>query len=191
MSDTTGLRRRRSNADRPSCGSTLTFGAKKRSMPSATMNTTGPTKSTAKVPLRYLSHSSYGLCRMLCRHCSTRTLDFVCFSLSTLFFLVHPYGIYPSLGVFKCISINTLTVIDRAGTALREPVGRIHWAGTESARQWVGYMEGACESGTALTNFSFDFSGSDVPVHFFAKVNAQRQMSRCYFGLQLRRCKVK
>jgi monoamine oxidase len=33
------------------------------------------------------------------------------------------------------------------GPALREPVGRIHWAGTESARQWAGYMEGAVESG--------------------------------------------
>lgn len=33
------------------------------------------------------------------------------------------------------------------GHALREPVGRIHWAGTESARQYIGYMEGAVESG--------------------------------------------
>jgi monoamine oxidase len=34
-----------------------------------------------------------------------------------------------------------------AGNALREPVGRIHWAGTETAREWTGYMEGALESG--------------------------------------------
>jgi monoamine oxidase len=33
------------------------------------------------------------------------------------------------------------------GEALREPVGRIHWAGTETAFQWNGYMEGAVESG--------------------------------------------
>ena len=33
------------------------------------------------------------------------------------------------------------------GGALRAPVGRIHWAGTESARECVGYMEGAVESG--------------------------------------------
>jgi len=33
------------------------------------------------------------------------------------------------------------------GDALRTPVGRIHWAGTESARQCTGYMEGAVESG--------------------------------------------
>jgi monoamine oxidase len=33
------------------------------------------------------------------------------------------------------------------GGALRTPVGRIHWAGAESARQCMGYMEGAIESG--------------------------------------------
>jgi monoamine oxidase len=31
--------------------------------------------------------------------------------------------------------------------ALREPVGRIHWAGTETAREWTGYMEGGIEAG--------------------------------------------
>jgi monoamine oxidase len=31
--------------------------------------------------------------------------------------------------------------------ALRGPVGRIHWAGTETARQWPGYLEGALEAG--------------------------------------------
>jgi monoamine oxidase len=31
--------------------------------------------------------------------------------------------------------------------ALRDPVGRIHWAGTETAAVWNGYMEGALESG--------------------------------------------
>ena len=33
------------------------------------------------------------------------------------------------------------------GPALREPVGPIHWAGTETATQWCGYMEGAVQSG--------------------------------------------
>lgn len=31
--------------------------------------------------------------------------------------------------------------------ALREPVGRIHWSGTETAGAWVGYIEGAIRSG--------------------------------------------
>src|SRR3954453_2602321 len=33
------------------------------------------------------------------------------------------------------------------GTAIREPVGRIHWAGTETATFWNGYMDGAVRSG--------------------------------------------
>ncbi|MEI7848746.1 MAG: FAD-dependent oxidoreductase [Chloroflexota bacterium] len=33
------------------------------------------------------------------------------------------------------------------GPALRAPVGRIHWAGTETARQCMGFIEGAIESG--------------------------------------------
>ena len=33
------------------------------------------------------------------------------------------------------------------GAALREPVGRIHWAGTETAPAWNGYMDGAITSG--------------------------------------------
>jgi monoamine oxidase len=33
------------------------------------------------------------------------------------------------------------------GTALRDPVGRIHWAGTETATIWAGYMDGAVRSG--------------------------------------------
>jgi monoamine oxidase len=31
--------------------------------------------------------------------------------------------------------------------ALREPISRIHWAGTETATVWNGYMDGAIESG--------------------------------------------
>ena len=33
------------------------------------------------------------------------------------------------------------------GEAIRQPCGRIHWAGTETATQWTGYLEGALESG--------------------------------------------
>jgi monoamine oxidase len=33
------------------------------------------------------------------------------------------------------------------GEALRERVGRIHWAGTETAEVWNGYMDGAVRSG--------------------------------------------
>jgi monoamine oxidase len=33
------------------------------------------------------------------------------------------------------------------GPALREPAGRVHWAGTETATVWSGYMEGALQAG--------------------------------------------
>eukprot|EP00294_Goniomonas_avonlea_P003284 CAMPEP_0114558214 /NCGR_PEP_ID=MMETSP0114-20121206/10252_1 /TAXON_ID=31324 /ORGANISM="Goniomonas sp, Strain m" /LENGTH=480 /DNA_ID=CAMNT_0001743569 /DNA_START=16 /DNA_END=1458 /DNA_ORIENTATION=- len=33
------------------------------------------------------------------------------------------------------------------GAALRQPVGRLHWAGSETAFLWSGYMDGAIESG--------------------------------------------
>lgn len=33
------------------------------------------------------------------------------------------------------------------GPALRVPCGRIHWAGTETAERWTGYIDGAIESG--------------------------------------------
>ncbi|MEO9223906.1 MAG: flavin monoamine oxidase family protein [Acidimicrobiales bacterium] len=33
------------------------------------------------------------------------------------------------------------------GKALRAPIGRLHWAGTETATVWSGYMDGAVQSG--------------------------------------------
>ncbi|MER7453189.1 flavin monoamine oxidase family protein [Nocardia beijingensis] len=39
---------------------------------------------------------------------------------------------------------GTLT---RFGPALRRPVGPLHWAGTETATRWPGYIDGAAESG--------------------------------------------
>ena len=33
------------------------------------------------------------------------------------------------------------------GRALAAPVGRIHWAGTETSDYWCGYMDGAVRSG--------------------------------------------
>ncbi|MFN3340812.1 MAG: flavin monoamine oxidase family protein, partial [Dietzia sp.] len=39
---------------------------------------------------------------------------------------------------------GTLT---RFGPHLRRAVGPIHWAGTETATRWAGYMDGAVESG--------------------------------------------
>ena len=38
-------------------------------------------------------------------------------------------------------------VLTGYGHALREPVGPIHWAGTETSDIWSGYMDGAVRSG--------------------------------------------
>ncbi|RAH47902.1 putative flavin-containing amine oxidase [Aspergillus brunneoviolaceus CBS 621.78] len=38
-------------------------------------------------------------------------------------------------------------VLTLAGEALREPVGNVHFVGTETAAEWKGYMEGAVRSG--------------------------------------------
>jgi len=37
-------------------------------------------------------------------------------------------------------------------SALTDPVGRIHWAGTETARESTGFMEGALEAGERAAN---------------------------------------
>jgi monoamine oxidase len=37
-------------------------------------------------------------------------------------------------------------VLTSYGRSLYTPIGRIHWAGTESADRWLGYMEGAVSS---------------------------------------------
>jgi monoamine oxidase len=38
-------------------------------------------------------------------------------------------------------------VMTRFGAALREPCGRIHWASSETAEEWAGYIEGGMRSG--------------------------------------------
>ena len=34
-----------------------------------------------------------------------------------------------------------------AGAGLREPLGPLHWAGSETATRWAGFMDGAVSSG--------------------------------------------
>lgn len=43
-------------------------------------------------------------------------------------------------------------VMTQAGASLFEPVGSVHWAGTESATQWNGYFEGAVQAGKREAN---------------------------------------
>ncbi len=46
-----------------------------------------------------------------------------------------------------CITPLGPGLLTHAGPALRTPIGRIHWAGTETADRWCGFMDGAVRSG--------------------------------------------
>jgi monoamine oxidase len=46
------------------------------------------------------------------------------------------------------------------GPALREPAGRIHWAGTETAERWTGYIDGAIDSGQRVAAEVLDVLGA-------------------------------
>ncbi len=37
--------------------------------------------------------------------------------------------------------------LSQLGASMRAPIGRLHWAGTETASQWSGYMDGAVTAG--------------------------------------------
>jgi monoamine oxidase len=49
------------------------------------------------------------------------------------------------------------------GAAFREPCGRIHWAGTETASEWHGYMEGAIRSGDRAAREMLEGNQSPLP----------------------------
>ena len=51
-----------------------------------------------------------------------------------------------------CLSHLPPGVLTAAGHALREPHGRIHFAGSERATRWAGYMDGAVRSGEAVAS---------------------------------------
>ncbi len=46
-----------------------------------------------------------------------------------------------------CITPLPPGLLSDAGPCLRQPVGRVHWAGTETAERWCGFMDGAVRSG--------------------------------------------
>ena len=48
-----------------------------------------------------------------------------------------------------CPAPEMLTTL---GEWLRKPVDRVHWAGTETSTEWMGYMEGAVSSGVRAAN---------------------------------------
>jgi monoamine oxidase len=67
---------------------------------------------------------------------AARPLDYVELDWSCEEYTRGCYGGYLPPGVWTAF-----------GHALRAPIGRIHWAGAETATAWAGYMEGALQSG--------------------------------------------
>ena len=45
------------------------------------------------------------------------------------------------------VAVSTPGALTALGPALREPVGPLHWAGTETATRWCGYLDGALSAG--------------------------------------------
>jgi monoamine oxidase len=45
------------------------------------------------------------------------------------------------------VALFTPGLLTGCGEALRRPVGAVHWAGTETATRWCGYIDGALPSG--------------------------------------------
>jgi len=45
------------------------------------------------------------------------------------------------------VALQVPGAITAFGSAIREPFGRVHWAGTETSTYWAGYMDGAVRAG--------------------------------------------
>jgi monoamine oxidase len=45
------------------------------------------------------------------------------------------------------VAVSVPGALTALGPALRAPVGSLHWAGTETATQWCGYLDGALSAG--------------------------------------------
>lgn len=58
----------------------------------------------------------------------------------------HRWAVEP-FGAGAPFSIAAPHGLTQHGRALREPVGRLHWAGTDTADEYVGYVEGAVAAG--------------------------------------------
>ena len=62
------------------------------------------------------------------------------------------------------------------GPALTEPVGRIYWAGAETASEWNGYMNGAVESGERVAREVLsDLAGDDLPQGMITQAYSHRR----------------
>jgi monoamine oxidase len=68
------------------------------------------------------------------------------------------------------VSVPTLGTWTSFGAALREPIGPLHWAGTETAIEFPGQMEGAIRSGERAAREVLASMGHDEPKDHSAQV---------------------
>jgi monoamine oxidase len=63
------------------------------------------------------------------------------------------------------VAVSSPGALTALGPALRQPVGPIHWAGTETATEWCGYLDGALRSGhRAAEEVLMALKGEGAPV---------------------------
>ncbi len=63
------------------------------------------------------------------------------------------------------VAVSSPGALTALGPALREPVGPLHWAGTETATEWCGYLDGALRSGyRAAEEVRMALIGEGAPV---------------------------
>jgi monoamine oxidase len=64
------------------------------------------------------------------------------------------------------VAVSAPGALTALGPALRQPVGPLYWAGTETATQWCGYLDGALSAGVrAADEVLHDLNGLSVGVH--------------------------
>jgi hypothetical protein len=68
-------------------------------------------------------------------------------------------------------------IMDTWSKATREPFIHCHFAGTESALQWQGYMDGAVESGERCAN--------EIVHDLFKESGTQCDFNKTYYGQTL------
>jgi monoamine oxidase len=64
----------------------------------------------------------------------------------------HPLAVqethwYQEPYISGCMGFAPPGLLSDCGEALRQPVGPIHWAGTEAADVWINHMSGAVQAG--------------------------------------------
>eukprot|EP00012_Vannella_robusta_P007283 CAMPEP_0206201254 /NCGR_PEP_ID=MMETSP0166-20121206/11407_1 /ASSEMBLY_ACC=CAM_ASM_000260 /TAXON_ID=95228 /ORGANISM="Vannella robusta, Strain DIVA3 518/3/11/1/6" /LENGTH=265 /DNA_ID=CAMNT_0053619831 /DNA_START=614 /DNA_END=1407 /DNA_ORIENTATION=- len=79
------------------------------------------------------------------------------------------------------MSIPPPNVLTRVGPAIRKPIGNIHFAGTETATEWSGYMEGGLQAAERVATELKDIQHTPLhetqPTSFNSERKGRNQMT--------------